>query len=368
MTPRCPLGPNSTVRHRLWRTVLYPSWAVVALAVLVSPWLGGAPSWVLWLPFVLSVVLLGLPHGAVDHLVALRLAGWRLRPLPLLAVLTAYLAVGLAYLALWVVAPAAAFVGFIALTWFHWGQGDLHALLAFGAGEHLRRRWQRAATIAVRGGLPMLVPLLAFPEVYAEVAALVVERLGGSGSRLAWAFAPPARVGLGALWGALLLAALLAGARHGRAGWRDAAETLLLLIFFATVHPVLAIGLYFCLWHSPRHIVRLLALDGRANRALAAGRHGRAWGRFALAAAPATLGALLFLAGLQLAVPAPATTLEEAVGLYLVLIACLTLPHVVVVCALDAAQGVWHRPGRRPARPRGQHPRPDPAYPLVPDP
>jgi len=131
VTLRCPLGPDAPLRWRVWRTVLYPSWAAVALAVALGPLAWGAPAWAVWLPFALSVVLLGLPHGAVDHLAALRLARQRLRAGPLLAVLTAYLAVGLAYYAVWVAAPLAAFALFIALTWFHWGQGDLHALLAW---------------------------------------------------------------------------------------------------------------------------------------------------------------------------------------------------------------------------------------------
>ena len=44
---------------------------------------------------------------------------------PVVTVVVLYALFGGADLALWTIAPAAGFVGFILLTWFHWGQGDL---------------------------------------------------------------------------------------------------------------------------------------------------------------------------------------------------------------------------------------------------
>ena len=43
-------------------------------------------------------------------------------------------------------------------------------MLAITRARYLRTRAQRVLTLLVRGGLPMLVPLLAFPEVYRSTA------------------------------------------------------------------------------------------------------------------------------------------------------------------------------------------------------
>src|SRR6056297_582041 len=91
-----------------WLAVLAPTLVVLAGVEPTGMWI--------YVPFVLSIVVFGLPHGAVDHLVLLRLAGAPLSPRPLLGVLTTYLAVGLIYLACWFIAPLASFVFFIALT------------------------------------------------------------------------------------------------------------------------------------------------------------------------------------------------------------------------------------------------------------
>jgi len=326
------------------RAVVAAGWlAVLVPALVVLAGVEPTGAWV-YAPFVLSIVVFGLPHGAVDHLVLLRLAGAPLSPRPLLGVLTTYLAIGLLYLACWFVAPLASFVFFIAMTWFHWGQGDVHSLLALTGGRHLPTRWQRVLALVVRGGFPMLVPLLAFPAVYLDVAGWVVGAIDAD-LAIGGGIAPGFRVGATVAFAALCVVHLLAGWRTTpsgeRRGWTiDAVETGLLALFFATVHPLLAIGLYFCLWHSLRHIVRLTEMPGYVPATT-----GRPWRAFALHAAPTTALALLFLVGLYALVPVTPASLDDAIGLYLILIAVLTLPHVWVVLRMDRAEHVWNAAG-----------------------
>jgi Brp/Blh family beta-carotene 15,15'-monooxygenase len=253
---------------------------------------------------------------------------------------------GGAYLVLWYVAPVPSFVLFVVVTWVHWGQGDVYALVAIEGVDHLRTRGQRALAAAVRGGLPMLVPLLSHPGQYREVAALLVGRFGVSAADLAPLFATGTRLGLGAGFAALTLLALALGVRRGGGlddpDWQvDALETGLLWAYFLVVPPVLAIGVYFCLWHSVRHIARLALVDPRAVRALDRGDWRPALARFARDAAPLTAVSVAFLGAFYLLVPVRPTDLPETVGLYLVLVAVLTLPHVVVVSLMDRAEGVW---------------------------
>jgi Brp/Blh family beta-carotene 15,15'-monooxygenase len=332
------------------RAVVRVGWLAVLAPTLVM--LAGVEPTGLWvyIPFALSIVVFGLPHGAVDHLALLRLAGAPLRLRPLVGVLTTYLAIGLIYLACWFVAPLASLVFFIAMTWFHWGQGDVHSLLTLTGGRHLPTRWQRVLALVVRGGFPMLVPLLAFPAVYLDVVGWVVGAIDTGlavGTGVPAVFRVGAAVGFAGLCLVHLGAGWLAAPRDARRGWAiDAFETALLAVFFATVHPLLAVGLYFCLWHSLRHIVRLIGVPG----GYVPGAAARPWRAFALHAAPTTALALLFLVGLYALVPVAPDSLDDAIGLYLVLIAVLTLPHVWVVLRMDRAEHVWHPAPRTDAK------------------
>lgn len=336
--------PRERARRRAAELCLYCGVATVAIGLLAA--LGGPPSLsVQYLPLAATVVVLGLPHGAVDHLVLPRARGEPVTPRSLAFVGGLYLAVGGAYAVAWFLAPVAAFALFIAITLLHWGQGDVYALRVLFGAEHLESRPLRVLTLVVRGGLPMLVPLVAFPDQYAFVAGTLVGLFDpGAAAALEPAFESTARAGVGVGFGALVLGTLALGYRRAGAttGWLlDAAETLALVAFFALVAPILAIGLYFPLWHSVRHVLRTVLVDDRAAAHLERGDRRGALERFARDAAPLTAAALLVLGGLALLVPRTPTTVPEALALYLVCIAIFTLPHVVVVSLLDREQSVW---------------------------
>ena len=296
-------------------------------------------------PLALSVLVLGLPHGAVDHLVVPRARGEPVTARAVVGVGALYLVVGGLYAAIWFLTPVLAFALFISITLAHWGQGDVYALVAFADADHLEGRVARGLTLVVRGGLPMLAPLVAFPGEYRFVAETLVGLFDpAAAAALEPAFAPVTRLAVGALFGLVIITALGFGylAADNRGPWVvDALETLGLVAYFAVVPPILAIGLYFCFWHSLRHVLRTMLVDERASDHLARGRPGRAFARFARDAAPLSAAALAIFAVLALAVPTTPATLEDAMGIYLVGIAVLTLPHVVVVTLLDREAGIW---------------------------
>jgi len=328
--------------------VVWPSRAVVLLLTVVFAAGLSVPGWVQYLPFAASLVLFGLPHGAVDHLVPARLAGraadWR----SVLGVVLLYLALSGLCLALWFTAPSAAFILFVLVTVFHWGAGDLHALLFFGPDDlGALGPVSRALLLVLRGSLPMLVPLLFFPDAYRGVAAAAAGLFGADAVALSGAFSPAFRFGVGTALAAVAGVFLLRAAGDLAAGRRAllpvALETFLLFAFFAVVPPVLAVGLYFTLWHAPRHVARLVLLDPAGVRYLGAGRPARALARFAGEAAPLTVLALALLFGLLLAVPRPGGDPGSLLALYLVLVSALTLPHASLVAYMDWRQGLWER-------------------------
>ena len=320
-----------------------PAWATIALVALGSVVIAasgfdpGLPLWLRYLPLAASLVLFGLPHGAVDHLAPARAAGEAVTARWLGAVGVLYLLLGGAYTALWVVAPVASAVLFVALTVFHWGQGDLYALDALGS-PHLDGAGVRAGTVLVRGGLPMLVPLLRYPERYRAVVDAWVALFGHDLSAK-WLFATDTRLAVGAGFAALTVGTLAAGYRadHGRGWRRDVAETGLLWAYFLVVPPLIAVGIYFCVWHSLRHIGRLMGVDGGARAAFR--EHGAltALSRTGWDAAPLTALSILLLVGVGV-VAGVGTEPRVLAALYLVFIAVLTLPHVAVVTWMDRAE------------------------------
>jgi Brp/Blh family beta-carotene 15,15'-monooxygenase len=339
-------SPISESLQQSLRTVAFaPGWIGIGVFAAMAPIIPMLPTVVQYVPLAVSIILLGLPHGAVDHLAIARAEGETADLAAIGRVFVLYTFVGILYAINWFLAPAIAFVLFIFVTWVHWGQGDLFSLVGLENADHIRSVPQRVGTILIRGGLPMLVPLVAFPEWYRTVATDIVGLFAPDRVHvLESVFRTDVRITLAIGFGSLILWTLAVGyirAETARSWRLDTAETVGLGVYFALVPPVLAIGIYFCVWHSLRHIVRLMLLDGDTKVALETGEFRTAFTRFARDATPLTIGALVILGGLSIGVPNPPQTVPEWTGLYLAFIAIVTLPHVIVVTVMDRKQGVW---------------------------
>ena len=322
-----------------------PGWIALAVVAVVSLVAGEIPLPYQYAPLVASVVLIGLPHGAVDHLVVARQRGEALTARWLAIVGGLYLLFGGLYAVVWFVWPVAAFVFFILLTWFHWGQGELYPLLDLVGADYVRAPGGRALTVLVRGGGPMLVPLVAFPDQYEFVASSLIGLFDADASvALAGVFEAGPRLVVATLYGTALLATVALGFYRSRelTPWLlDTGELLGLTLFFLVVPPVLAIGIYFCFWHSLRHVIRTVLLHDESAAALDGERPLAVARQFARDSAPMTAGALVLFGLFYLLVPGSPGGTEGLVALYLVLIATLTLPHVLIVTWLDREQAVF---------------------------
>ncbi len=335
----------SIIRTRLIGLTVLPGWVVLAVATLAFALGASVPLEYQFVPLVASVVLFGLPHGAVDHLAPTRVRGLTPTARSLAGVGGLYFVVGGLYAGIWFLAPVIAFALFILITWLHWGQGEVHSLAALLNLGHLRTPAQRALTALSRGTLPMLVPLIAFPEQYRFVAETIVELFGATTlGPLTGAFTSDGRLVVGLVVASLLFGSLALGfvrRTERRDPLVDGGEVALLVVFFLTVPPILAVGLYFTFWHALRHIGRLVAIDPHSRQALATARYGAVLARFVRDSAPLTAASLVFFGLLYLLVPVTPTDISALVGVYLVFIAALTLPHVLVVAWLDHHQAVW---------------------------
>jgi Brp/Blh family beta-carotene 15,15'-monooxygenase len=284
-------------------------------------------------------LLLGLPHGAVDHLVPAWRLGWSLTRLALFGLGYAGLAAG-AYAAFTAV-PGPALLLFVLVSAWHFGTGET-AFAGLRAGRPVR---PRPGASLVLGGLVLLVPLargLSYPG--SDTAALAAAVAPG------WGGAPPgaATAAVAVLTAAAaVLAALLACRRR----WLEAGEVALVLAVVLVVPPLAAFGVYFGAWHSLRHVARVMAEDPVNGPDLAAGRLAAPLRRFAWAAGVPTVAVLVVLVALW----SWADGWRGLVVTHLPLLAALTLPHVLVVAWVDRsrpnAEGVPPRAGQDPFRP-----------------
>ncbi|MGY1734467.1 beta-carotene 15,15'-dioxygenase, Brp/Blh family [Geodermatophilus sp. SYSU D00684] len=316
-----PAGPVTAPARVATAVSLTAVAAVVAVEVTVG-WGDLA-----WLPLAAGL-LLGLPHGAVDHLGT----GGRL-PRRALAAL-GYAAVAAAGWLLFRAAPGPALVVFVLVSTWHFGTGET-AFADLRAGRPVHRQ---ATASVVLGALVLLVPLARGADGAAPVVAAVVP--GSSGVL-------PAAVVATVLVTVLPAAAALAAERLLAGRWLEAAEVAVLLVLVLVVPPPAAFGVWFGCWHAVRHVARLVATDPANADHLARGRLGAPLRRFAVAAALPTLAVLAVLALLWPAAGGWHGSLATA----LPVLAALTLPHALVVARLDRTARRDPPPGTAPAAP-----------------
>lgn len=320
-------APAPDVRSARWRA---PTYLALVGATMASVFAPGAVQTLLWLPLLAGLVFIGMPHGAVDHLVAGRVRGRPLGRRSMLALLLGYTALAAAGVALWLLAPAVAVVAFLAVAALHWGQGDIWFVVHGLGRARPDRPTSYAAVVLARGLLPVLGPILAHPRSFEQA-------LGGSlapfgAGSLVLAPHGYARGLLALLLAGALAAAAIASLRDGPgARRRDLGELAGLAVFVALTPPVLAIGSYFVAWHSVRHVARLTMLESSP----------RPLRKLARDAAPCSLLALTAVAVLGGAVAVDPTSAPALGGVALAVVFGLTLPHALIVAWMDRAQGLF---------------------------
>lgn len=297
------------------------SLSAVAGAVLVSlvlPGWSGLDGWVL-----AAGLLVGLPHGAVDHLLP-AYRGHGLRVLPL--VLLGYVAVAAAAWALLVSVPGWGLAAFIALSVLHFGAGERTFTLVREPGSPAR-----VPGILI-GATVVGVPLLLHGS---EVAPYLADLVPGWDGRLPASVVPVAA--------SLLLVDVIAAGLLLRSGRRlVGAEVGAVAVLTAVAPAAVAIGVYFGAWHSVRHLALLVAEDPQNRHDLLEGRLGRPARRLAVSAALPTFAALGFVLGLW--AWSADRDVHRFVTVDISVLAALTVPHALAVAWLDRT-----RPARQPS-------------------
>ena len=248
-----------------------------------------------------AVVLIGLPHGALDGAIAIHL-GFARRAVSFLSFLLLYVGMSALVVGAWLLAPTACLFAFLIISLLHFGAGDAR----HGTG------WLRSAEVIAHGGLV----IAGISQMHRPEVDVIFGYLTGQDTMLLWQGIDI----LTAVVGAALIVCLAQALWYRK--WRStAAELGALALLFAMVPPLVGFAVYFCCVHSARHISGILGALRREMSRLAMINQAAA---FTLASWVAGGLAIWWFA--DIGDPQPVVMRVVFIGL-----AALTVPHMILV-------------------------------------
>jgi len=293
--------------------------ATIVLTLLFSSWFG-ADSLNWQVALAATALAIGIPHGALDHLVTLPTSN----PAKMTIFVVIYVAIALA--AIWAILQwnVWGFIAVVVMSAIHFGIGDSAFIAEFDRvkgrnGPHIPV-WAYASA---GGLLPVVIPLVnsRSTEALTKVNAHLVNWHHGYTSEIQIVVAAIA---------AISLVTLLLRKRY-----RDAVDIALLAALASVAPPLVAFAVYFGCWHAMRHTARLTSLLPKSEAAYENGKPATAFFSAVIPGLPALVGTLIFV--LVLAGISKDNLSDSFLWLTLVTIWALTVPHMIVTAKLDRA-------------------------------
>ena len=244
--------------------------------------------------------VLGMPHGALDPLIARRLGLWR-TPLTFAAFNLAYIGVAAAVVALWLIAPVPSLVAFLLISAAHFGSD-----------------WNRERPLALRfltGAALLSLPSLRDQDAVADLYVT----LAGDGARAVAA----TQAALGPV---LLVGLAVAAVIAARRAPHEAFELLSAAALALLAPPLMFFIVYFCTLHSARHL-----REGFREE------HGHGRRLTLLVVAAYTLAPLALAAAFLVGTAGTAALDEQLLRVVFIGLAALTVPHMALVTLGDRA-------------------------------
>ena len=311
------------VKFKVFSRIRTLSSAAVAVAILLSiifsQWLGAdSLNWQIVLATIALAV--GIPHGALDHLVTLP----RSAPIRMAIFIIIYVAIAL--LAIYAILKwnVWGFIFVVVMSATHFGIGDSAFLKELDSlKDQTGSRIPAWLYAPAAGLLPVAIPLVnsRSSEALTKVNESLVDWHQGYTTEIILAVAAITT---------LCLLGLLQRKRY-----RDALDIALLAALASIAPPLVAFAVYFGCWHALRHTARLTSLLPNSESAYLRGRGGQAFVAAVIPGLPALFGTIIFIA--VLAGFSQQDLSDKFLWLTLVTIWALTVPHMVVTAKLDRA-------------------------------
>ena len=269
---------------------------------------------------VVAVIALaiGIPHGALDHLVTLPKA----QPLKMAIFIAIYIAVAIIAVFAILRFNVIGFIFVLFMSAIHFGIGDAAFISEIDKRSDSRAKLNRWFYIPAAGFTPVFIPLVnsASTEALASVNPALVNWHQGWDSQIL--------VGVTALTVFAILVMII-GKRM-----REAIDLVLLLVLALVAPPLIAFAIYFGCWHAMRHTARLTLVLPKSIEAFNQGSNKQAFLNAVIPGLPALVGT--FVVAAILALSGQSFT-DEFFWMALVVVWALTVPHMVVTAKLDRA-------------------------------
>lgn len=269
----------------------------------------------------LIALAVGIPHGALDHLVTLPKSSFK----KMTVFIIIYVAIAVAAVLAILQWNVYGFIGVVVMSALHFGIGDTAFIneLDRSQGRPHAKRVAQFFYALTAGSLPVVIPLTNSDSTSALSAVNkdLINWHGGWDQELTT---------LVTVLYVLTVMSLVATAR-----WRDLVDINLLLVLSFFTPPLVAFAAYFGLWHAMRHTARLTLNLKSSQESIRMNKPGKAFTQAVLPGIPALVGT--FIVSFAIALLTPGKISDEYLWLSLVVVWALTVPHMMVTARLDKA-------------------------------
>jgi Brp/Blh family beta-carotene 15,15'-monooxygenase len=265
----------------------------------------------------LIALAVGIPHGALDHLVTLP----RSSATKMAVFIFIYVAVAIAAVVALLTWSVIGFIGVVVMSAVHFGIGDAAFISEIDRRSVDQKPFQKYLYAAAAGTLPVVIPLVseksnsALEKVNPE---LLDWHQGLNNDLMLWTM----------VLTAIVLLRLVQKRRDG-----EAIDLVLLYLLAVTAPPLVAFAVYFGCWHALRHTARLTLTLPSSQAAFAEGNIKRAFIKAVLPGTPALIGT--FIVAAAIVIFRGDSLDDQFLWVTLVVVWALTVPHMAVTARLD---------------------------------
>ena len=302
-------------RVRLFSTV---SVSLAILTSLIFSDLLGSSSMSWQVVIAVIALAIGIPHGALDHLVTLPKA----QPKKMALFIFVYVAVAILAVIGILKFNTVGFIVVLFMSAIHFGIGDAAFINEIDKRSEGTKKLNRWFYIPAAGFTPVFIPLVnsASTEALASVNPALINWHQGLDSQI--------------LFTITAFALLAIGVMVFDKRYREALDLIVLLLLAHLAPPLIAFAVYFGCWHAMRHTARLTLSLPRCVENITQGMLRKAFSNAVIPGLPALIGTFV-VAGL-LALSGQDFT-DEFFWMALVVVWALTVPHMAVTAKLDRA-------------------------------
>ena len=269
---------------------------------------------------VIAVVALaiGIPHGALDHLVTLPKA----QPKKMALFIVIYVAVAIVAVIGILKFNIVGFILVLFMSAVHFGIGDAAFINEIDKRGDSSQKLNRWFYIPAAGFTPVFIPLVnsASTQALASVNPALINWHKGFDSEILF------------IVSSFTAVAIVVMGFTKR--YREALDLTLLLLLAHLAPPLIAFAVYFGCWHAMRHTARLTLSLPKSIENLTQGMLRKAFSQAVIPGLPALIGTFV-VAGI-LALSGKDFT-DEFFWMALVVVWALTVPHMAVTAKLDRA-------------------------------